>query len=173
MSDNLAQSITLVFGSEGGFVNNRFDNGGPTKYGITAATLGAWRHLGRPATVQEVQGLTLEEATQILDKQYAQPVCYSQLPAGIDYCMFDESVNSGPVRAIEDLQTCLGVASDGHLGIITMQAVGRITNRAAFIQKLCAQRMGFLRHLPSWAHFGTGWTNRVRSVQANALKMIA
>jgi lysozyme family protein len=172
MSDTLAQSIKLVFGSEGGYVNNPRDPGGATKYGVTAATLGAWRRLGRKATPGEVAALTLGEATQILDRQYAQSIRYAELPSPIDYCVFDESVNAGPVRAIRTLQACLGVKADGHIGAVTLEAVREAGDHATLIRKLCARRLGFLRALPAWLGFGRGWTNRVNHVQATALAMI-
>jgi lysozyme family protein len=50
---------------EGGYVNHPADRGGPTKYGITAQTLGRWRKLDRPATATEVKALTETEARAI------------------------------------------------------------------------------------------------------------
>ncbi|WP_448952110.1 glycoside hydrolase family 108 protein [Labrys neptuniae] len=172
MSDNLAQTIKLVFGSEGSYVNHPKDPGGATKYGITAVTLGAWRKLGRKAMPPEVAALQLPEATRILDVQYAQPLRYAELPAGLDYALFDYAVNSGPVKAAKDLQACLGITVDGHIGLLTIQAVQRVNDRKALVRKLCARRLGFMRHLPTWLTFGRGWTNRVNHVQATALAMI-
>ncbi|MFC2248717.1 glycoside hydrolase family 108 protein [Labrys portucalensis] len=172
MSDTLAQSIKLVFGSEGGYVNHPKDPGGATKYGITAATLGAWRKLGRKAMPPEVAALTLAEATRILDKQYAQPIRYAELPSPIDYVVFDEAVNSGPVQAIRDLQACVGAKVDGNIGINTLRAVQGVNDRAALVRKLCTRRLGFMRRLRTWVTFGRGWTNRVNHVQATALAMI-
>lgn len=172
MSDTLAQSIALVFGAEGGYVNHPQDPGGATKYGITAATLGAWRKLGRKASPAEVQALDLAEASAILARQYAEPIRYAELPSPIDYCVFDESVNAGPVRAIRTLQASLGVKADGHIGAVTLEAVQAVGDHAALIRKLCARRLGFLRALPPWFSFGRGWSNRVNHVQATALAMI-
>lgn len=172
MSDNLAQTIKLVFGSEGGYVNDKRDPGGATKYGVTAAALGAWRKLGRKAMPTEVAALQLPEATRILDVQYAQPIRYADLPTGLDYALFDYAVNSGPVKAAKDLQACLGVAVDGHVGLLTIQAVQRINDRKALVRKLCARRLGFMHRLKTWLTFGRGWTNRVNHVQATALAMI-
>ena len=170
MSNNLSQVIKLIFGHEGGYVNNPNDNGGATKYGITAATLGAWRKLGRKATPAEVKMLTLSEATSILRKQYANPLRYDELPAGLDYALFDFSVNSGPAKAVKSLQKVLGVGIDGIIGARTMAAI-MSTNTSQLINKLCDDRMRFLQSLSDFKHFGKGWTTRVSSVRAGALKM--
>jgi lysozyme family protein len=142
-------------------------------FGITAATLGAWRKLGRKATPIEVAGLSLAEAAAILERQYAQPIRYADLPVPIDYCVFDEAVNAGPVRAARTLQACLGVTVDGHIGIQTLAAVNAVGDRGKLVRQLCARRLGFLRTLPTWLVFGRGWRSRVAKVQATALAMLS
>lgn len=171
MSDNLAQAIQLVFGSEGSYVSHPLDRGGATKYGITAATLGAWRKLGRKATPSEVQALTLTEAGQILERQYAQPLCYSELPAGLDYALFDFSTNSGPAQAVKTLQRVIGVQPDGIVGVKTLQALGG-RQLTAIINNLCDARLKFLRGLSTWKTFGGGWSTRVAHVRKTALLMV-
>ncbi len=170
MSDNLAQTIKLVFGSEGGYVNHPKDPGGATKYGITAATLGASRRLGRKATPDEVKRLTLAEAADILDKQYAQPLRYQELPAGLDYALFDYSTNSGPAQAVKTLQRVLGVEADGIMGAKTLNTV-RAFSTPDLINKLCDARLKFLKGLTTWKTFGNGWSVRVAHVRSGALKM--
>lgn len=170
MSDNLAQTIKLVFGSEGSYVNHPKDPGGPTKYGITAATLGAWRRLGRRATAEEVMALRLTEATEILDKQYAQPLRYAELPPGLDYALFDFAVNSFTVQPVKELQRVLGVEADGIMGVKTLAAI-RTRDVSALINGLCDRRMGFLRGIKGWPTFGKGWTARVAHVRQTALRM--
>lgn len=170
MSDNLPQTIALVFGSEGGYVNHPKDPGGATKYGITAATLGAWRKLGRKATPSEVKLLTVKEAAEILDVQYAQPLRYKDLPAGVDYCLFDFSTNSGPSQAVKTLQQTLGIEVDGQLGIKTLNAIAA-RNVVDVINNLCDARMRFLRRLATYKTFGDGWSTRVAHVRKTAIAM--
>lgn len=172
MNADLAQTIKLVFGSEGGYSNHPKDPGGATKYGITAATLGSWRKLGRKATPLEVQSLTLAEAMQILDRQYAQPIHFAELPAGLDYAVFDFAVNSGPSQAAKILQRILGVGADGFIGARTIEAIAG-HNVEDLINDLCDDRMKFLRTLETWPTFGKGWTNRVSDVRNGALKMVS
>lgn len=170
MSDNLAQTIKLVFGSEGGYVNHPRDPGGATKYGITAATLGAARRLGRKATPDEVKRLTLAEAADILDSQYAKPLRYQDLPAGLDYALFDYSTNSGPAQAVKTLQRVLGVEADGIMGAKTLDAI-RQGDLAELIDKLQDARLRFLKGLKTWPTFGKGWAARVEHVRATAFTM--
>lgn len=170
MSDTLAQTIKLVFGSEGGYVNHPRDPGGATKYGITAATLGAARRLGRKATPDEVKRLTLAEAAGILDRQYAQPLRYRELPAGLDYALFDYAVNSGPAQAVKTLQRLLAVEADGILGVKTLEAIRRheVTD---LIDELQDARLRFLHGLKTWPTFGKGWSARTSHVRETALLM--
>lgn len=169
MSNNLPQVLVLVFGSEGGYV---VDSGGPTKFGITATTLGAWRQLGRAATIPEVKALTVDEAAKILDTQYARPLLYDQLPAGLDYCLFDYSVNSGPSQAVKTLQRVLKVDVDGHMGVNTLEGI-KTADTGILITQLCDARLTFLKGLKTWRTYGNGWSNRVEHVRFGALGMVA
>lgn len=171
MIGTLEHSLSLIFGSEGGYVNSPHDKGGATKYGITAATLGSWRKLGRSATPDEVKGLTIGEAAQILTRQYAAPIHYDELPSPIDFLMLDEAVMSGPVRAIIDMQKALGIKADGNLGVQTMTAI-KAADLATLVRKYDAQRFSFLRRLHDWIFFGKGWNNRLNYDTATALAMI-
>ena len=68
MKENRRAWLDLLKPLEGGFVNDPDDPGGPTNMGVTHVTLGDFRKLGRPATVEEVQALTREEAEGVLDR---------------------------------------------------------------------------------------------------------
>ena len=48
-----------VLRREGEFVQHPADAGGPTKFGITQATLADWRHA--PVTASDVSALTIDE----------------------------------------------------------------------------------------------------------------
>ena len=164
-------SLNLVLVSEGGFVNDPRDPGGATNLGITIATLGGW--LGRPATVADVRNLSRSVAAEIYRKQFWTPVLGDDLPLGVDYAVFDWAVNSGVVRAAKGLQAALGVTADGHIGLQTLAAARGKNDRDALVRAICNQRLGFMRHLPTWISFRRGWTNRVNAVTASALKMVA
>lgn len=157
--------------SEGGFVNNRRDPGGATNYGITLRTLMAWRH--RPVSVADVRSLQWSEAVAIIKSQYADTVHFDDLPSGLDYCVVDAAVNSGPVKAIQWLQRSLGIAADGHYGIQTAAAVAGVNDVRGAIERYDAARLGFMRHLRTWPFFGSGWFARVNLVTKRAEALAA
>ena len=64
MRDNLDDSLQLMFGHVGGYVNAKTDAGGPTKYGITHKTLAAHRGV-KSVSASMVKALTIKEAEEI------------------------------------------------------------------------------------------------------------
>ncbi|RVU21773.1 glycoside hydrolase family 108 protein [Methylobacterium oryzihabitans] len=168
MSDaGFAHALPLVLQHEGGYVDHPKDPGGATNLGVTIGTLGDW--LGRPATKAEVKALTPASVAPIYRARYWDAVRGDDLPAGLDYAVFDFAVNSGPARAIMALQRAAGVADDGRLGPVTLAAV-RARPGADLVQRVCADRLAFLRRLSTWPSFGTGWARRVAGVRAEALR---
>lgn len=157
-----------VFAHEGGYVDHPKDPGGATKYGITHKTLSAWR--GKTATKADVKALTKQEATAIYRAQYWRPIRGDDLPAGVDYALFDFAINSGPARAVKTLQRIVGVPADGIMGAITLDAVSK-RSPADLINALCDARLAFLKGLKGWPTFGKGWGRRVAEVRAKALSL--
>ena len=171
MQANFASSLALVLKSEGGRVDDPVDPGGRTNEGVTQATFNAWlTGLGR--TPRDVFTITSDEVQAVYKANYWDAIGGDTLPAGIDYAAFDFAVNSGVARAAITLQEIVGATPDGKIGPLTLAAISR--EPASFvITKLCAMRLGFLGRLSTWAHFGTGWTRRVQTVEAAALQMTA
>jgi lysozyme family protein len=172
MQSNFAAALKLVLKSEGGYVDNPADPGGATNMGITRATLAAWR--GVPVNrlpKSEVKALTVAEAGTIYRARYWTPIYADDLPAGLDYAVFDYAVNSGPDRAAKDLQRVLGVTVDGRIGPETVAASK--TDPMGTINRLCDARLRYLQGLGTWATFGRGWSARVTAVRQAALDMAA
>jgi len=167
---NFDRALTAVLKHEGGYVDHPKDPGGATNLGITIRTLGAWRK--RPVTKLDVRQLTPAEASAIYRTQYWAAIRGDDLPAGLDYAMFDYAVNSGAGKAIRDLQGILGVQRDGQIGAITLQAIAKRNTRELVIA-LMARRLAFLQRLTTWPAFGQGWSRRVRDVRALSLAMSA
>lgn len=166
MKYNENNVLKLSTNNEGGYSNHKADPGGPTNHGITLATLQAFRG-GVPTTAADVRALTLAEANVIYEHHYWRPIWGDQLPAGLDYALFDFGINSGVSRAVKELQGLLsGVAIDGLMGVKTLNAI-KAYGVPELIKALCNARMRYLRKLKTWKVFGRGWTYRVTGVDPN------
>ncbi len=162
----------LLFAHEGGYVDHPDDPGGATNLGITIGTLSAWR--GRRVTKDEVRRLTREEATQIYKAQYWDSVKGDDLPAGVDYCVYDYSVNSGPGRAARELQRVVGAGVDGIVGVETLARVKDCGKTPIqIINEICDRRLAFMKRLRTWKTFGKGWSRRVSDVRLKAKSFAA
>jgi lysozyme family protein len=157
--------IDGVMQKEGGFVNRLSDRGGPTNRGITAATLGQYRRLGRVATVAEVQALGVPETRDIYRIQYCKPfavIPFDELQASL----VDSGVLSGVETTIRLLQSVIDVPVDGIIGDRTRSAIAilpwRLVNSA-----VCAARVELFTHLvnadPTQAVNLLGWCRRAVS----------
>lgn len=157
-----------VFEFEGGYVDHPRDPGGSTNMGITIGTLRDYQ--GRPVSKADVKALTKAEAREIYRRRYWNPVHGDALPSGVDLCVMDSAVNSGTGRGAKWLQRAVGVEADGAIGPKTLAAVGSVP-AATIINRMCDDRMDFLRGLKTWPTFGKGWTRRVKAVRQRALVM--
>lgn len=130
---NVQGVITDIIRAEGAeYTNDPADSGGPTKYGITQATLSA--HRGRQVSPQEVQRLTEEEAREIyLQRYYVAPridliAAHSEKIAAE---VMDTGVNTGMRRAVTLLQRALNVLNDGGRIYTDVSADGRMGPQTA------------------------------------------
>ena len=156
------QILDEVLRREGGYVDHPHDRGGPTNYGITRATLSAWRKA--PVTAEDVQRLTEAEARAIYLRQYVEAPGFDQIvDPRLRALLVDYGVHSGPRRAIMDLQRAAGVTVDGTIGPQTLTAVA--VQGADALRRSVLQARG--RHLarllsdPSQRVFAGGWLNRL------------
>lgn len=175
MKNNFETCIPLLFAHEGGYVDNPKDPGGATNLGITFNTLQAYR--GRKITKTDVKNLTKAEATRIYKQEYWDRIWGDKLPLGLDYAIFDFTVNSGVKRAVETLQRLLGMTGkdvDGQMGSETFDALNRDKRTTPqLLTEYCNQRLSWLRTLSTFKTFGKGWTSRVNRVALDGRKMAA
>lgn len=160
MRGNFERVQPWVLAHEGGFVDDARDPGGATNQGITQATYDSWRQLNGVQR-QSVRKLSPTEREAIYRTQYWDKVMGDELPAGVDYAVYDFAVNSGPVRAVKAVQRLVGAAEDGVMGIRTLGAIRAHGRPEDLVRRLCLDRMAFLRRLSIWRTFGRGWTRRV------------
>lgn len=163
-------ALARLLAHEGGYTNHPADPGGPTNFGITIYD---YRKYVRPhATAADVKGMKVEEAKRIYRAKYWDAQACDELPAGVDYAVFDYGVNSGIGRSKKVLQRVLGVKADGVLGPLTLRAAGAADAKES-VNAICDERLRFLQRLRTWPVFGKGWGRRVREVRAVSLAMAA
>jgi lysozyme family protein len=151
---------------EGGYGWDRNDPGGPTKYGITCYDLA--EHLGRKMTSKTawapiVQSMGLETAEEIYAKKYAVKDRFADLANGADCVMLDFGINSGTLRPVWIAQQIYHRSKADVFDDRLLNAINFDT--PAFIDKMCAARMTYLRGLRIWPTFKGGWTSRVTDLQ--------
>jgi lysozyme family protein len=147
---------------EGGFSDHPNDRGGPTKWGITAIDLGAWRKLGRAASHAEVRDLTAKDAKAIFVAWYLKPFAWVGDPA-LRAQLVDFGVLHGQTTAIRQLQQVLGVAVDGVAGPRTQAAVAATDPRLlgnALVGARCHYIAAILERDPTQLVFAIGWYRR-------------
>lgn len=173
-AEDFAPSLAHVLVHEGGYSNDPDDAGGATFQGITHDEYDAYRER-KGEQPRDIRGITSDERDDIYRQQYWSSVRADELPAGIDYCVFDFAVNSGPPQAVKILQRSVGFVGsdvDGHIGMLTLEAVKK-SDQLVLISTYCEKRREFLRHLKNFPKFGGGWIRRVNEVEAVAKTMAA
>lgn len=173
MKINFANALGLTLRHEGGFSDHGKDPGGATMKGITLATFSLF--LGRKATVDELKLISDVQLCAIYRKSYWEKLRCDDLPGGLDFCVFDFGVNSGPGRAARMLQELVGAEPDGSIGHKTISAVLDYVSRETLpkcIDQYQARRLDYLQALPHWSTFGKGWNKRVNEVLEEANLMM-
>lgn len=148
---NFDLCVEFTIRHEGGFVDHPKDPGGRTIYGISERSHPeAWAN-GAP---------TLDQAKKIYFNGYWKPCRCQDLALPLALMVFDYAVNSGPRRAVQDLQKLLGVVADGVIGPRTI-AAANAADLKNLIANYSVMRLMFLFGLSNFSTFGRGWVNRV------------
>lgn len=169
MKENFDAALAAVLHHEGGYVNHPADPGGMTNLGVTRRVWQEW--VGREVSEQEMRGLTPEAVGPMYKEKYWDKVKGDDLPAGVDYVVFDAAINSGPGRAAKWLQECVGATPDGAIGPATLRAVAA-ADPEELIARYQERRRDFLQSLNTWPTFGKGWGRRVDEVASAAQQMV-
>jgi lysozyme family protein len=169
MKDNFDSALEAVLHHEGGYVFHKDDPGGMTNLGVTKKVWEEW--VGHSVDESAMRALTPEIVGPMYKAKYWDKIKGDDLPAGVDYVVFDAAVNSGPGRAAKWLQSCVGVDPDGGIGPKTLTAVSQFSPDQ-LVSDYSKRRLSFLMDLPHWGTFGKGWGRRVNDVTAHAGKML-
>lgn len=165
MKTTYDKALQLVLAHEGGYVNHPKDPGGPTNKGVTQKVYDAYRTL-KGLSIRSVKSIMKDEVAEIYDRQYWDRANCDQIPVGLDYAVFDYSVNSGVSRAVKEIQRLVGCVPDGIMGPQTLAAITEAMSgdEEAVITNYCNKRMKFLKGLRTWGTFGKGWSRRVLGI---------
>lgn len=134
---NITDIAKEILKTEGGFVNDPDDPGGPTNYGVTLKTLHRLGHdldqNGR-VDIADLKRLSPDQAVQIFVQEYFYKPQIDQLPHMLHAPVFDMYVNAG-AHAIKVLQRTLilfdaVVSVDGVIGPITINATQMVARSA-------------------------------------------
>jgi len=149
------QIIDKVLEHEGGYVNDPYDKGGETNFGIAK----------RWYPDVDIKSLTKSDAVNIYYNNYWKPSKADHLPNDLKATYFDMCVNMGQRQAVKILQQAINsrkmnkIEEDGVIGEITIENAGRISKR-----RLQAYRCLFYGRLvseePEQERFYFGWYKR-------------
>lgn len=165
MKGNFDAALAAILHHEGGFVDHPRDPGGMTNLGVTKRVWENW--IGREVDEAEMRALTPQLIGPLYRKNYWDKIKGDDLPAGLDYVVFDAAVNSGPSRAAKWLQSAAGAVPDGLIGPATLRAVAS-SPACELISAYQDKRLKFLENLATWDAFGRGWSRRVSEVSLTA-----
>lgn len=168
MRANFRSSLDHVLVHEGGFADHPQDPGGATMKGVTLRTF--QRFFGADKTADDLRNITTAQLRRVYRTGYWNVSRCNDLPAGVDYAVFDAAVNSGPGNGAKWLQGAVGAAQDGAIGPETLTKA-KAHEPIQVVNDMCDRRLGFLRSLTTWPVFGLGWQRRVDGVRATAVGM--
>jgi lysozyme family protein len=171
MNSSYEPALARLLADEGGYSNHPADPGGATNFGIAIAD---YRKYVKPgATAADVCAMKVEDAKAIYRVKYRDAQRCDDLPAGVDYAVFDYGVNSGighsgkVLRRLLKLPDTISPVNDAVI------AAARAADAKTLVTAFCDERLRFLQSLKTWAVFGKGWRRRVAEVKAAALAMAA
>lgn len=158
-SSKFQKAFKYMIANEGGYVFDKKDPGGKTKYGISQK---AYPSLN-------IKALTFEEAKKIYFCDYWMKGKFEQIPdETVATQLFDFSVNLGIRTATIVLQRALrsvgiNVQEDGLLGPVTLSGV-KFSEPSTLLAAIKSEAAGYYRLIaaknPSQQKFLNGWLNR-------------
>lgn len=146
-------AIGFVLENEGGWVYDKNDPGGETKYGISK----------RQYPNLDIKSLTVAQAEQIYQRDYWNILWASIDTQDIATKLLDMAVNMGPKEAVMLVQRAAGVEADGIFGQKTLDAINE-KSPGNFLQEIRARQAVFYaevaEHSPIQRAFLLSWMRR-------------
>jgi len=145
---NFDTAFEVIIGHEGGYVWDKNDPGGETKYGISK----------RAYPNEDIKNLTLDRAKFLYKRDYWDAVDAESMPGAARLMVFDCAVNTGVGMAKKLLQRAVGTKDDGIIGPKTRAAISATPDLA---MKFAGYWLQYYTDLSGWPTYGKGWTRRV------------
>ncbi len=146
---NFDQAFDRLMGHEGVYTPGENDPGGETKWGISK----------RSYPNEDIKALTRDQAKAIYLRDFWRRGQMERFDSALSFQVFDFAVNSGIGTAIRALQRAAGVADDGWIGPITINAIRANSGDVAILY--VAERLEFMTRLANWPQAGRGWARRI------------
>ena len=165
-------AFNFIIAKEGGYVEDPYDKGGATKYGISSKFIQA-----NDLKIKDVKELTLLQAKEIYYIFFWNPLKLDQFnDSTVQLFVFDTSINCGKEKAATLLQTSINsishIAVDGKIGNETIGTCNNIIsnnkNCKILKQLLLSSRIAYYMHIvnqdETQRRFLKGWVNRTLEV---------
>ncbi len=162
MNEYFDKAFSFTIGKEGGYVNDPFDPGGETKFGISKKSY----------PKEDIKNIAIERAKEIYYKDFwVLSNCDKLVSMGYPLtaiALFDGSVNCGVSTSKKFIQQYLNVHIDGILGPKTMQEIS-LKKDFDLCDGLIGKRENYYSQIisvnPKLCKFEKGWANRVRDLK--------
>lgn len=138
---------------EGGYVDDKNDPGGETKYGLSKKS---YPNL-------DIKSLTKDDAIKIYKIDYWDKIKCDLMGDALAAHVFDSSINCGVKSTIKMLQRAVCVKDDGIFGSITKNAVYN-ANELISLMSFINERYKYYRSLKLYHIYGKGWENRINLI---------
>jgi lysozyme family protein len=158
-SEKFLKAFEYLMYHEGGYVNDKNDTGGETRYGISK----------RSYPNLDIKNLTKDQAREIYHKDFwLKAKCEEINDDNLAIKLFDLCVNTGISQAVKLIQRALRsakqiVAEDGLIGPNTLSAINR-ADPTDLLAALKSESAGYYRMIvqanPSQQKFIQGWLRR-------------
>ncbi len=157
---------------EGGYVNNKNDRGGETKWGITKPFMEDLKYALPGGKAKPIKDLTVEDAKLLYKALWDRYNLGYVRDKNVAYAIFDYMINTYHHTAAKRVQETLntkgaGLKVDGHLGEMSLKAIHN-SDYKWLIDELLKNRYYNYREQvnkrPDQHGFYAGWMNRLNKI---------
>lgn len=157
-SENFNKIISLILELEGGYVFDKNDPGGETKYGISKKSY----------PELDIKNLTIDEAKTIYFNDFWLKIRADEFNGPLKYLIFDSAINQGRSGAIKILQKTLGAPDSG---ILDDQLISKANRRSGVHIQFMAYRIDKYRQSSNVDLYFRGWIKRSLKVFEKSLSV--